>query len=301
MRLRSFSFMGIRGLDGLRQDLPKSNNTDLVVVRGGYTRGKTTFLDTIAASKENIGAYGTPDGRWDSLVGSPTGAAKVRLDWEVSDNEQVRAALPEAFLSSESILGKSLAPPEPPRVLKALLTQPPAPDAGSIHYFHDTRDLSGPVSFGAAETAFAERLSTRNSKFADLYDLLDQPEKRAARELGAARYSELFPHLEIVGLRRTGVSFVPVIRNRDTNTERSYAQLSSSERHAFIMALYTAKAPIVDSIVMVDAPEIGFGDEGAIDLVRALCRWTNRTQIIVATASRAVAAMPEVGNLVVLP
>src|SRR5688500_121571 len=102
MRIRAFSFMGIRGLDGLKQDLPRATDADLVVVHGGYARGKSTFLDTIAAAKEKIGAYGTPDGRWDFLVGSPTGAAKVRLDWEVSDNERSRAGLPEAFLSSES-------------------------------------------------------------------------------------------------------------------------------------------------------------------------------------------------------
>lgn len=301
MRIRAFSFLGIRGLDGLRQDLPRSKETDLVVVLGAYTRGKTTFLDTIAAAKELIGPYGTPDGRWDHLVTSPTGAAKVRLDWEISETERSRAGLPEAFLSSESILGKPLVPVEPPKILRQLLSTEPQGDMGSIHYFHDSRDLSSPLSFGAAETAFQERLTTRNSKFADLYDVLDAPEKRAARELGAARFTELFPQLEITRLRRSGVTFEPVIRHRQTNAERSYSLLSTSERHGFLLSLYTAKAIISDSVFLFDAPELGFGEEGAVDLIRALLRWTHRTQIIVATSARAVAAMPETANVVVLP
>lgn len=301
MRIRAISFTGIRRLDGLRADLPRSNDTDVVVIHGGYARGKTTSLDSIAAAKELIGAYGSPDSRWDSLPTSSTGAAKVRLDWEVSANERARAGLSDALLSSESILGKALSQAEPPKVLRALLSEHPSDSQGSIHYLHDTRDLAGPISFGATETAFSERMTTRSSKFADLYDVLDQPERRPARDLGAARFSELFPHLEIAGLRRSGVSFVPVIRNRETNVERSYSQLSTSERHAFIIALYTAKAPIVDSVLLLDAPELGFGDEGAVDLVQALCRWTTHTQILVATASNAVRSMREAGHVVALP
>lgn len=301
MRIRHFSFMGIRGLDGLQRDLPRSTDSDVVVVHGGYARGKTTFLDTIAAAKELVGEYGSPDARWASLVGSSSGAAKVKIDWEVSENERSRAGLSDSLLSSESILGKALAAAEPPKVLRALLSQRSDAESGSVHYLHDTRELNGPVSFGATETSFAERMTTRNSKFADLYDVLDQPDRRVVRELGAQRFSELFPKLEIVGLRRTGISFVPLIRHRDTGVERNYFQLSSSERQAFLVALYTAKAPIVDSVLMLDAPELGFGDEGAVDLVRALLRWTARTQLWVATASNAVRSMPEAANVVELP
>lgn len=300
MRIRYFSFMGIRGLDGQQKDLPRASDLDLIVVHGGFARGKTTFLDTIAAAKESIADYGSPDARWDTLVGSSTGSAKVRIDWEPSDDERTRAGSGETLISSESILGKVLVPPDHPKLLMALLSQRGDAERGSVHYLHDTRDLVGPVSFGAAETSAAERLTTRNTKFSDFYDVLDQPQFGAVRTLAAERFSELFPELEIAGLRRSGISFTPLLRHRRTGNERTFNTLSSSERSAFIMALYTAKAPIVDSILMVDAPELGFGDDGAVELVRALLRWTTRTQIIVGTASSAVRAMTETAHVVEL-
>ena len=300
MRIRYFSFQGIRGLDGAQKDLPRSRDLDLIVVHGGFARGKTTFLDTIAAAKESIADYGSPDARWDALVGSTTGAAKVRIDWEPSDNERTRAGSGEALLGSESILGKALVPPEHSKLLMALLSQRGDAERGSIHYLHDTRDLVGPVSFGASETSAAERLTTRNTKFSDFYDVLDQSQLSGARTLAAERFAEIFPELEITGLRRSGISFTPALRHRQSGAERTYNSLSTSERNAFIMALYTAKTPIVDSVLMVDAPEIGFGDEGAVELVRALLRWTTRTQVIVATASAAVRSMTEAAHVVEL-
>lgn len=299
MRIRYFSFMGVRGLDGLQQDLPHKD-LDLIVVHGAFARGKTTFLDTIAAAKESIADYGSPEARWDALVTSSSGAAKVRIDWEPSEAERSRAGTQETLLGSEAILGKPLVPPDHPKLLRALLSERGDAERGSIHYLHDTRDLSGPLSFGAAEASASERLTTRNTKFSELYDVLDQPQHAAARALGAKRFAELFPHLEVTGLRRTGISFVPGLRHRETGVERTYGTLTSSERHAFLMAFYTAKSPIVDSILMVDAPEIGFGDEGATEIVRALLRWTTKTQIIVATASAAVRSMPEVAHVVEL-
>ena len=299
MRVRHFSFHGVRALDGLKRDLPRKE-PDLVVVHGRYTKGKTTFLDTLAAAKERVGPYGSGDGRWEMLPSSSIGAAKVKLDWELSERERARAGLRDDLLSGEPILGRGLAPADPPKVLRALLSQRPDAERGSIHYLHDTRDLSGPASYDATATAFGDRLTTRNGKFADLYDLLDKADQRTARELGAARFSELFPALEIVGLRRTGISFVPVLRDRESGAERTYHQLSLAERHGFLVALYTAKAPIVDSVFLLDAPELGFGDEGAVDIVRALLRWTQHTQVIVATASEAVKKMPEVAHLVEL-
>lgn len=299
MRIRHFSFMGVRGLDGLSADWPRSNDADLIVVHGRFASGKTAFLDTLAAAKELVGEYGSPDARWDSLVGSNTGAAKVRIDWEASEAERSRMALGDALLSSESILGKGAS--EGAVALKALLAEPGSADRGAVHYLHDSRELDAPLSFGAEDASVRNRLTTRNSKFSEIYDLLDQPERAAARTLGAARFSELFPNLEIVGLRRAGTSFYPVLRQRETGAQRYYDSLSSSERQAFLIALYSVRMQIVDSVVMIDAPELGFGDNGAVELVRALLRWTQRTQLIVATASDAVRAMPEVAHTLELP
>lgn len=300
MRIRHFSFMGIRGLDGLRQDWPRSKDTDLIVVHGGFAKGKTAFLDTLAAAKECIAEYGSPDLRWDGLVGSSAGSAKVLLDWEPSDTERARMAISETLLPSEAILGRAKTS-DYSVTLKGLLEHGGDAQRGSMHYLHDTRELDAPLSYGADDASVRNRLTTRNSKFSEIYDLLDQPERAAARAVGIARFSELFPQLEIVGLRRSGTSFYPIIRNRETGVARYYDTLSWSERQAFLIALYTSRMPIFDSIVMIDAPELGFGDNGAVELVRALLRWTERTQLIVATASDAVRAMPEVAHVLELP
>lgn len=296
MRIRNFSFIGVRKLDGLKQDWSRAE-PDLIVVYGRPASGKTSFLDTLAAAKEAICPYGPPDSRWDHLVGS-LGSAKVRIDWDLSANEQARLAAGDSLLSTEAVFGRAR-PPEYPVVVSALLSEPGTPDRGSIHYLQDTRQLEGPLSFGSDDANVRQRLSTRNSKFADLYDILDQPEKRATLKLASTRFNELFPRLEISGMRRMGTAFYAMVRDKESGEERPYETLSQSERQGFLFALYASRMPIVDSVILLDAPEIGVGD-GAVDLVRALLRWTTTTQIIVATGISAVRSMPEVAHVVEL-
>ena len=96
MRLRHFKLIGIRKLDGMSADLPRTRDTDLVVVHGGRSAGKTSFLDTLAACTERVAGANAWDSRWDSLP--LTGAAKVALDWEASEDERKRMALAETLL-----------------------------------------------------------------------------------------------------------------------------------------------------------------------------------------------------------
>ncbi|MBL9020684.1 MAG: hypothetical protein JNL21_00735 [Myxococcales bacterium] len=299
MRIRGFTFNGVRGLDGLKKDLPGSDN-DLVVVFGKQGSGKTTFLDTLAAAKEAIAEYGSPDSRWDSIPDS-RGIAKVTINWEASANEQARFALGNPQLQTESFLGRRTGDPaEYPVSIVGMLGEVGEAERGSVHYFHDSRALEGPIDFGADDAALRNRLTTRNSKFAELYDLLDQPEYATAKALASDRYSELFPRLGLAGMRRYGMSFHIMVQDKEKGEQRTYDTLSTSERQGLIMALYTARRPIVDSIILIDAPERGFGD-GATDLLRGLLRWTTRTQLIVATASGAVRSMPEASHVVELP
>ena len=297
MRIRHLSFLGVRGLDGVRQDLPRTSDTDLIVVHGGYSSGKTSFLDAIAAAKEKVAEYGSPDARWDGLVGSSTGAAKVSIQWELSDEERARYGVSDALAASESILGRGMAKEDHSLTLRGVLGQDGDATRGSVHYLHDSRDLDGPMSFGSEDAALRLRLTTRNSKFSDLYDLLDHGERSSQRALAAERFAQLCPRLQIAGLKRFGTSFYPMFK--DGAGERRYETLSASERQAFILALYTAKTPIVDSLVLVDAPELGFGDS-AVEYLRAILRWTTRTQVIAATGCGAVRSMSEVAHVLEL-
>ena len=268
-------------------------------MHGGPGKAKTTFLDTLAACTERVTSSGAWDTRWDGLAAS--GAAKVTLDWEAADEERLRMALPDPLLSTEVILGSARSATDSPIALRGILGEQGTSTRGALHYLHDGRALEGPIAYGADEAAFRQRLLNRNTKFGNLYDLLDQSEKASARTLAAARLAELCPHLTIEGLRRFGTSFAPMIRDASAAGEtRTADKLSASERQAFLLALYTSRIPIVDSVILLDAPEIGFGDVGAVDLVRALLRWTTRTQLIVATASEAVRGMPESAHTIEL-
>ncbi len=299
MRVRHFKLFGIRRLDGLSADLPRTQDTDLVVLHGGRGSGKTTLLDTLAACTERVTGSGAWDSRWDSLAAS--GPAKVALDWEAAEEERARFALTDPLLSTEIILGAARSATDSPVALRGILGEVGTPTRGSLHYLHDGRALEGPVPYGADEAAFRQRLLNRNTKFGNLYDMLDQSEMASARTLATARLAELCPHLSIDGLRRFGTSFAPMIRDASAGGEaRTADKLSASERQAFLLALYTSRVPIVDSVILLDAPELGFGDAGAVDFVRALLRWTTRTQLIVATASDAVRAMPETAHTVEL-
>lgn len=300
MRLRHFSFHGIRKLDGFSAELPPGNYTDLVVLHGGRGSGKTSFLDTLAACTERIAGSNGWDSRWDGLA--MTGTAKVALDWEASEEERARMALGDPLLSTEVILGGARSAQDTPVALRGILGEQPSPARGSVHYLHDGRALEGPTAYGADETAFRQRLLNRNTKFGNLYDLLDQSEMASARALATARLLELCPNLTIDGLRRYGTGFTPMIKDAAAEgASRPADKVSASERQSFLLALYTSRVPIVESVILVDAPEIGFGDAGAVDLVRALLRWTTRTQLIVATASDAVRDMPETAHAVELP
>ncbi len=299
MRLRHFKFLGIRKLDGLSADLPSGHYTDLVVVHGGPSTGKTSFLDTLASCTERIAGSNAWDSRWDSLA--MTGAAKVALDWEASEDERARMALADPLLSTEVILGGSRSANDAPIALRGILAEQPTSARGSVHYLHDGRALEGPTAYGADEAAFRQRMLNRNTKFGNLYDLLDQAEMASARALATTRLAEVFPDLTIDGLRRFGTGFTPMIKDAAAEgAARPADKLSTSERQAFLLALYTSRVPIVDSVILLDAPEIGFGDAGAVDLVRALLRWTMRTQLIVATTSDAVRDMPETSHTVEL-
>lgn len=300
MRIRHLHFVGIRNLDGLESDLPRKNDTDLIVVHGGPATGKTTFLDTLAAAKERMSDGGAFDARWDGLAAPGAPTAKVTIDWELSPDEQNRMAVSDSLLSGEVILGGSgRGPVDYPLALRGILSDPGDAVRGSVHYLHDGRELEGALPYGADETAFRQRMMIRNAKFGNLYDILDQGALASARSLANERFAELCPNLRIDGLKRFGTSFGPMIREV-RGESRTTEKMSTSEKQAYLMALYTARSPIVDSLILLDAPEIGFGDVGAVSFVRALLRWTSRTQLVVATASDAVCQMPETAHVVEL-
>mgnify|MGYP001551222975 CR=1 FL=1 len=187
MRIRHLHFVGIRSIDGLRADLPRKQDTDLIVVHGGPAAGKTTFLDTVAAAKERMSEAGAFDARWDALAAPGASTAKVTIDWELSPDEQSRMAVSDPRVSGEVILGGSgRGPVDYPLALRGILSDPGDAVRGSVHYLHDGRALEGPLPFGADDTAFRQRMMIRNAKFGNLYDVLDQGALASARSVLAA-------------------------------------------------------------------------------------------------------------------
>lgn len=291
MRIRAIELQGVRGLPSRTWDFPRTSDADVIVVTGPRASGKTSFLDAIVAAKEKVAPYGAGDSRWARLVPEGQRAAKVTLSWETDATERERVHLEDELFSTEAILGEALGlPPRPSRAVTALLGTLSDEPHGRVTYFHDSRQLPTPVSFESDATGKTHRLTSRNLKFVDVYPVLARPELASARARASAHLASLCPDLEVKGLNLQGGSYEPMLGSRSSGALRPYSSLCASERQAALFALHVARVELARSVVIVDSPELGFGDDGAVDVMRAMLSWGHDNQLIFATASRALAA-----------
>ena len=112
MKIARVTVSGVRGLPDRTFDLtdPSSGRPlDMVFVTGAPGSGKTSFLDAIAAAKEDVAPYG-PRLSPAPYVRRGSVAAKIRVDWWLTDDERARLAADKPEISSESILSPSIPP-----------------------------------------------------------------------------------------------------------------------------------------------------------------------------------------------
>lgn len=298
MRIRAIEFDGVRGLPDESHDFPEAEGLDIIAVTGGPGAGKTTFLDAVAAAKERVIPYGLPDAQWQWLLPLDQPSCRIRLTFGLSEAERSRLRVEAEEMEIEAILGeRGHRTPKPSRALVDLLgTWSSLPSTGRIAYLHAERTLP-PPAVSAIPPDAPVRLANDAIRYARLSSIVAEGRQPALRR--ASRRLE-----EATGYAITGAA---PYRGRDEIRVAKEGRppmfascLSATERQHLLFALAFSDPGFEDSVILIDTPEIAFGDQGALDLVRRLATWGTSNQIILATTSQAILASLPRGRVVTL-
>ncbi|MBL9021526.1 MAG: hypothetical protein JNL21_04975 [Myxococcales bacterium] len=311
MRIRKVSFDGVRGLPDKEFDLTDSKTgwaARLVVVTGAQSSGKTSFLDAIVAAKEHVGSYGSPPGSA-SVVRAGEEAAKIRVEWELSQLERDRYGLVEPTVVAETLFGDAVvAPPDPNPALAALLSEyDPDPEFGKVEYFHASRRLPVGASVDLTKAAGTQadkmmRLEKSDAKYTGLVRFvveaglgLDVDPSGNPRPPGRTKraFEALCSSKRLGGLYSAEGTVLPGFFDSQGNAY-GLGQLSDSELEAFLFSVSFVRSGLAGarsgSLVLIDTPEKHVGTEDAVRFIEALSRLGEENQLVVATRSRELAA-----------
>lgn len=311
MRIRKVSFDGVRGLPDKELDLTDAKTgwaARLVVVTGAQASGKTSFLDAIVAAKEQAGPYGSPPAAA-SVVRAGEEAAKIRIEWELSQLERDRYGVAEPTLIAEALFGEAVvAPPDVHPVLAALLSEyDPDPEFGKVEYFHASRRLPVGASVDLTKAAGTQadkimRLEKSDAKYTGLVRFvveaglgLDVDPSGNPKPPGRTKraFEALCSSKRLGGLYSAEGTVLPGFFDSQGNAY-GLGQLSDSELEAFLFSVSFVRSGLAGSragsLVLIDTPEKHIGPEDAPRFVEALSRLGEENQIIVATRSRELAA-----------
>lgn len=315
MKVRKVLVDGFRGLPDREVSLvdPRTDAAfDLVLVTGKRASGKTSFLEAIVAGKEQVGPYG-PAQPASTFVRHDASAAKVRIEWELSQTERDRYGAPKRSLVAESIFGDAvISPPDPDASLAALLGEYVAePEYGKVEYFHASRRLPLGSAIDLSKAAGADldrmtRLLRDDMKYSGLVRFmveaglgLDVDANGKAKPPGRVTraFEALCSTKKIGGLYRSGEQMLPAFVD-DSRRTYSLAQLTDSELDALIFAVTFVRAGISGSVVLIDTPEKHLSDLDARVFVQALAQLGADNQLIVATQAPSILASVQSDQIV---
>jgi hypothetical protein len=307
MRVRRLTTDGFRGLPDRSYSLidPRSDSGfGLVLVTGTRSTGKTSFLEAIIAAKEQVGPYGSALAPSSFLRAGET-VTKVRVEWEISENERARYGATKRSILTESIFGDTVVdPPAPDPTIAALLGEyDPDPAFGKVEYFHATRRLPLGATIDLSKSPGdpldrMSRLGRDDIKYASLIRYiveaglgLDRGPDGNPKPPGRikAAFDALCPTKTIGGLYKSGDALLPVFIDR-SNKAYSLAQISDSELDSLLFATTFVRSGLHGSLVLIDTPERHLGDAETREYVHALTRLGEGNQLIVATRSEALLA-----------
>jgi hypothetical protein len=284
MRILDLETFGIRGVpDGFYDfALPADAASravahDLVVVTGPSGSGKTRFLELIVAVRETLAPSDQPI-NGDHWIPPGNRAAKAKVSWLLSEDEQRAVGAPSPVHRTETIFGVANPASSADERLIHLFERYDHTDATSkIEYFAENRrlDESGdelsidPIT----QVIFRTSKSARKYAFVPAFvrDLRTQPAKaeRFARALAqlsrTCRYD-----VERSSLLSQG------------RAVRSLFELSGSERDALLFAATASNVGLSRSIVLVDRPELMGASPR--DIVPGLLTLGVQNQLFIATA-----------------
>lgn len=303
MRIATVAWKGIVGLADGALDFAQDGGmpSDLVVATGPPGSGKTRLLEVIIAGKEGVAAYG-PRPRLDDVLGREGTAAKISMDWWLSEEEQKFVGVTKSVMPTEAIYLRSGLPELAPDPAIGVLLEryDHDPRHGKVDYIPADRGLpSYSTSVGAPE--YEQRLK-RLSRGPDKYGgLLKIAEDTILRRMDNERiealgdlFRRLCPHLRLGGV---GITRGIEVR-REGGGVRSISQLSMSEKQSLAIAASMVLVGVHHSVVLFDTPELYLSGAEARRQLDVLRAFAPSNQWIVATCAEDIVAMAGQRSLV---
>jgi hypothetical protein len=303
MRIASVAWKGVAGVADGALDFARDGGipADLVVVTGPPGSGKTRLLETIIAGKERVAAYG-PRPKLDDLLGREGTAAKIVLDWWLSEDERSFVGVRTPVQTTEAIYARSGVPELAPDPAIGLLLEryDHDPRNGKIDYIPADRGLPS-YATSVSDPVYEQRtkrLSRGPDKYAALSKLATDTVlgrgDSARVEALSTLFTKLCPHLRLgkvsstgdLEIAREGVPPVPVSR------------LSMSEKQAFMIASSLVLVGVQNSVVLFDTPELFSSGAEARRRLEVMRGFAPTNQWIVATCAEEIVAMADHKSLV---
>jgi hypothetical protein len=294
MKIARVTTSGVRGLPDRTFELTDPANgrpLDLVLITGGPGAGKTSFLDAIAAAKEDVAPYG-PRRSPAPYVRKGAAAAKIKIDWWLTDAERARLAVDRPELTSESILSPSIPPStsHDARLVALLGTYDHTTETPKVEYFHEHRTVARGAT-GSSALSPADQRGLRLGKELFKYAVLPRFLMELYLDGGPAvaeferRYAALHALRKPGGLRKTHAGREVFFVGPD-ETQVGIEDLSASEQQAVIFAATSQFIGLSRSVLLVDAPELHLESGAVLPFVAGLGHLGDDNQLVVATGSR---------------
>lgn len=303
MKLRRLTTDGVRGLADRFFDLTGGRSgaaASVVVVTGPPGSGKTSFLDAIAAAKEDIAPWGTRHS-WSRVVRPGAGAAKIKIEWELNAEERERMGTGAAPMESESIFSPTTAPGQghDPRLEALLERYDHDPAHGKMECFFAERTLAREaIGLSVLEPSMQKRVRLDRDlrKYGSLHKYLtelhlglhERSGMPSGRERFAASFAKLCPERRVLGLVRTAER-MELTFDGGVNGPVPIQGLPHAEQQAVLFAGAFELLGLSRSVVLVDGPELHQSEATLAAFARGILDLGADNQVIFATGSSTLA------------
>lgn len=290
MKISRFAASGVASLPDLDCDFlsPATGRPhDLIVVSGPAASGKTRLCDLILATLEAAGGYLGIVSPHDWYA-DPSRGARAEVDLWLDEGPSPDGSAPPAPARGRAVVrfGAHGVGVEIERsVARRLSRYDHDPAHGKREYFHEGRQRA----WGAREDGMGphEQALLRCTKDPQKYSFV--PGFLATLRIDEGRRRAFAQNLELLS---PGVRFSPAERIDEPTAcfvtkdgrRPAYADLSSAEADAVIIAATAALIALNHSIVVLDRPELYVAPDRLVDWVQALTQLGEGNQWIVATS-----------------